>query len=316
MQGRRRTRSRQEMLGNAAAAFERALALQPRLVDAGNNLGMTYQAMKRYDEAIATWRRMTALRRISWFITTSGGRCASATRWMMPSMRSETAFASAPISRRRSTTSGTFCAQAGRIEEAIAEFDHAVQIQPKFQVAHSNRLYTMYYQPGIDARALLAEHRKWNEIMARPLAASIAPHGNERIASRRLKIGYVSPNFWGHCQSLFTSPLFANHDHEEFEIYCYSDVKANDATTEKIKGYCDQWRSIVGMSDEQAAEQIRRDGIDILVDLTLHMAENRTLLFAQAGAVAGDLAGLSRDHRSGDDGLPADRSVSRSAGRE
>ena len=46
----------------------------------------------------------------------------------------------------------------------------------------------------------------------------------------------------------------------------------------------DCWRDIVGLSDEQVANQIRDDRIDILVDLTLHMADNRLLVFARKPA--------------------------------
>ena len=112
----------------------------------------------------------------------------------------------------------------------------------------------------------------------------IRAHENDRTPDRRLKIGYVSPNFWGHCQAFFTVPLFSNHDRENFEIHCYSDVKVPDATTGRLRGWANSWRNIVGMSDDKVAEMIRDDRIDILVDLNLHMAENRMLLFARKPA--------------------------------
>ena len=48
--------------------------------------------------------------------------------------------------------------------------------------------------------------------------------------------------------------------------------------------YADAWRSIVGRSDEQIAQFVRQDQIDILVDLTMHMANNRALVFARKPA--------------------------------
>ena len=57
-----------------------------------------------------------------------------------------------------------------------------------------------------------------------------------------------------------------------------------DAVTQRLRGYADVWRSTVGLSDQQAAELIRSDQIDILVDLTMHMAKNRLLVFARKPA--------------------------------
>ena len=99
-----------------------------------------------------------------------------------------------------------------------------------------------------------------------------------------LRIGYVSPDFREHCQSFFTIPLLSNHDREAFEIFCYPHVRRPDAITERIRGCAEVWRSILGMTDDQAARIIREDRIDILVDLTMHMAHGRPLIFARKPA--------------------------------
>jgi predicted O-linked N-acetylglucosamine transferase (SPINDLY family) len=61
-------------------------------------------------------------------------------------------------------------------------------------------------------------------------------------------------------------------------------VRREDALTERLRSYVDVWQNITRLSDAQAAEQIRADEIDILVDLSLHMAENRMLLFGRKPA--------------------------------
>jgi predicted O-linked N-acetylglucosamine transferase (SPINDLY family) len=97
-------------------------------------------------------------------------------------------------------------------------------------------------------------------------------------------VGYVTPDFRNHCQALFTLPRFSSHDHENFEIVCYADVVRLDEITARLRSHADAWRHISGLDHEQVARLIRQDGIDILVDLTMHMARNRLLVFARKPA--------------------------------
>ncbi len=119
---------------------------------------------------------------------------------------------------------------------------------------------------------------------ARLLAAQAPAHENDRSPERRLRIGYVSPDFRAHVQSLFTVPLLQNHDHGKFEIFCYSSVTKPDTLTERIRGYVDVFREVAPLDDAALAEVIRRDQIDILVDLTMHMTDRRILAFARRPA--------------------------------
>jgi predicted O-linked N-acetylglucosamine transferase (SPINDLY family) len=83
---------------------------------------------------------------------------------------------------------------------------------------------------------------------------------------------------------MFTTPLLANHDHERFEIFCYADVANPDGFTASLRRHADQWRSVYEMPDAAVAARIRDDRIDVLVDLTMHMAESRLPVFARKPA--------------------------------
>ena len=106
----------------------------------------------------------------------------------------------------------------------------------------------------------------------------------DRSPERRLRVGYVSPDFRQHAVALFAEPLLAAHDHSAVELHCYAEVPAPDAVTERFRALADHWHSTVGLSDEELAEQIRRDRIDVLVDLAGHTAGNRLLAFARKPA--------------------------------
>src|SRR5947207_2399070 len=136
---------------------------------------------------------------------------------------------------------------------AIASFRQAVERKPDFAAAYSNLLYTLVFCPGYDARAILEEHRLWSRRYAEPLARPIQPHPNDRSPHRRLRIGYVSPDFRDHAESFFTAPLLSAHDHHHFEIFCYADGARPDGITARLRSFADVWRDIAGLTDEQVA---------------------------------------------------------------
>ena len=179
---------------------------------------------------------------------------------------------------------GTALKNQGQTAEAITCYQHALDLKPDHHVAHSNLLYLLPFCPGYDARTLHEEHLRWNRQHAEPLAKCFEHHPNDRSADRRLRVGYVSPDFCNHVQSFFTVPLLSSHDHRQFEIFCYADVARPDALTARFQGHADVWRDVVGRTDDQVAQLVREDRIDILVDLTLHMARNRLLVFARKPA--------------------------------
>jgi protein O-GlcNAc transferase len=74
--------------------------------------------------------------------------------------------------------------------------------------------------------------------------------------------------------------LFEHHDREAVEVFAYSFVRRPDDTTRRVQGLTDGFREIAALSDAEAADRIRADRIDVLVDLTMHMGENRMPLFA------------------------------------
>ncbi len=172
----------------------------------------------------------------------------------------------------------------GKLDEAVACYRRALQLKPDLDTGYSNLLYTLVFCPGYDAQAIFEEHRRWSRQYTEPLARFIQSHSNDRSLRRRLRIGYVSPDFREHAESFFTVPLLSAHDHQDFEILCYADVVCPDGITERLRSYADVWRDITGLTDEQVAQLVHQDKIDILVDLTMHMARNHLGVFARKPA--------------------------------
>ena len=179
---------------------------------------------------------------------------------------------------------GNVLKDGGRTDLAIDCYRKALQLDPNHVVAHSNLLFSLMYTSDV-AEPILAECRRFNQRFAAPLQSGGAvARGTAPTPGKRLRIGYVSPDFRSHCQSLFTLPLLENHDHSAFEVFVYSSVAQPDGVTEAIKGNADVFRDVSRLNDEALAKVVRDDQVDILVDLSMHMAGGRPLLFARRPA--------------------------------
>ena len=183
-----------------------------------------------------------------------------------------------PLNLPKRTALAVTLQYLGRIDESLAHHRRAIALKPYDAGLHSNLLYMLNFLPGWEPAAIFAEHRAWGRRHADPLTAQAAPHTNDRSTDRRLRVGYVSPHFHAHAVNFFIEPILQAHDHQRFEIYCYADVSQPDETTARLRGFADVWRDVGGMNEAQLAEIVRRDQIDILVDLTGHIAGGRRML--------------------------------------
>jgi predicted O-linked N-acetylglucosamine transferase (SPINDLY family) len=177
---------------------------------------------------------------------------------------------------------GRALARIGQAEAAVAAFDRTEALRPD-PATGSNAAYFRSYLDEVDNRGLFAAHQAWNRRYAAGLAAA-APHANAAEPGRRLRIGYVSPDFVGHSCAFFLLPLYQHHDPRQVEVFSYANLEREDGVTEQFRRAGHAWRDISRLSDDEAAALVRRDGIDILVDLAGHTARNRLLLFARKPA--------------------------------
>lgn len=104
------------------------------------------------------------------------------------------------------------------------------------------------------------------------------------LGKRKLRIGYVGGDFYSHAAMSIYRCLFEHADKDRFEIIVYSSTMREDHVTEQIRGYADVWRSAVHWTDQDLFDQIRKDQIDILVDLNGFTVNNRLLVFARKAA--------------------------------
>jgi predicted O-linked N-acetylglucosamine transferase (SPINDLY family) len=237
----------------AVTTYRRAIAIRPGYAEAHFNLGQVLKDQRLIDQAITAFKRAFELK---------------------PD------YADALINLAGSLK------DVGLLDESLATFDTGIAGNPSDAILASHRLFTMLYHPGLDAHTLARAHREWDEKFALPLRHSMPEISvaDRQANGRRLRIGYVSPDFSDHVVGRNLLPLFRHHDHARFEIVCYSNQNTADAIAVEFQQLADEWVNITTMSDAAVADKIRNDRIDILVDLTLHTGNHRLLVFARRPA--------------------------------
>ncbi|MFB9244017.1 tetratricopeptide repeat protein [Massilia antarctica] len=238
-------------LAEAVASFEQAISRKPEFADAWNNLGVAYKEQGRYDEAVACFEQAIALR---------------------------------PGFAEAFNNLGSALKDQGKPDASRQMYEQAIALAPDYAAAHNNLLLSMQYAAGITQEQLFALHLRFAAQFEPALAARRMQHLPGVDPAKRLKIGYVSPDFRRHAVAFFIEPILAQHDKSQVEVFCYYSHVIEDEFTARIRADSDHWLACRGMSDQQLAERIHADGIDILVDLAGHTAGNRLLAFARKPA--------------------------------
>jgi protein O-GlcNAc transferase len=303
---------------DALAAFLRAVAANPEIAEVHYNLALTHDQLGQLAPAIAAYeatleRKPSFLpaalgllgalranaeyeRAIGWYEQNSGDlpdtaelRCAVAAaladvfRIDEAVSHLERALAMEPNSAQVHSDYAAALVERGEIDRALALLRRARELEPENPSHHSKLVYLLPFSDKVEPELILAEARAFGERYA-PSPKEPFQHADTREPERKLRVGYVSPDFRMHAAASFLLPLFRHHDRDRVHVTCYSNVRRPDAVTAELRSLVDEWRNISTLDDEQAAEMIRQDRIDVLVDLAQHSAGNRLLMFAKKPA--------------------------------
>ncbi len=241
-------RSRRGNYEAAASTFEMVVRIAPDHIEAMDKLAGMRLNMGHVSEAISLLKRVLALQ---------------------------------PNKAGARRDFATALAHRGSIKEAAERYRSDLALRPDDKETLSEYLFILSLLPSATRREIFDAHAEWGR---RHGAFSPPQYLNAREPEKRLKVGYVSPDFREHSVSYFIEPLLSSHDRGAFEIFCYASGSLFDSASERLKGAGEHWRSLDKCSDDEAFSLIRKDGIDILVDLAGHTASNRLTLFARAPA--------------------------------
>ncbi len=188
-----------------------------------------------------------------------------------------------PTAQVALTLLGACLGRLGDIEGAIDQFDRALAVQPDYDEAITKKIFYLDFLPGADFAAQQAARKYWWDAVGakfprRTLTArSLDP-------DRRIVVGYVSADFRMHSAAFAVLPVLRGHDKAQVQVNCYSSSPRSDAFTATFQALADVWVDAASLSDDELADRIQEDGVDILVDLSGYTTGTRMPVFARKPA--------------------------------
>jgi protein O-GlcNAc transferase len=255
----------------AVQHHQKAIQITPQAAEVYCNLGIVFQEIDKHAEAIQCFEKAIQLNRTLVEAYFNLGNTYFHLGNLTDAIHNyEEAIKHRPGYREGYNNLGNALLNQARVHEAIECYKKAH--------AGSNQLMVLNYSDVLSPETVFAEHQAWAAKFETKLLESHSTR--DKSPDRKLRIGYVSPDFRKHVVATFFEPILQFHDKEKFEIFCYDNQSGFDKITQQLQSLGGQWRRIVNLPDPEAAKLIREDQVDILIDLTGHMANNRLPLFA------------------------------------
>jgi predicted O-linked N-acetylglucosamine transferase (SPINDLY family) len=268
----------------AETAFNAALAIKPDMAELLAHRGRLHLLAGRKTEAEADFDAAVALEpslEPAWRGKAQVGMLTG--RVAQAIVACKKVIEQNPASEIGLTLLGACLGSLGETAAAIQHFDRALEIRPDCDEAITRKIFYLDFLPDADFATQQATRRYWwdaigsrlprRKLVARPLDPE-----------KRIVVGYVSSDFRTHSAAFSFLPVLRSHDKANFQINCYSSSATRDSLTDVFRSLADVWVDAHSLSDNELADRIQADGVDILVDLSGYTSGNRIGVFARKPA--------------------------------
>lgn len=260
----------------AIKSYTRAASLEPNLVAAYSGLGVAYMELKLLAEAKGAFQQVLRLDPHSSSAFMHLGLLANMTGLSGVGVNMiRRALELNPNSPEAHNNLGLILREQGEIAEAFVHYQktkaHATQ-NPDY---YSGYLLTLNYLPGLSPEAIAIEHRLCDVIF--PLKQYVHAVKN-RDLHRKLRVGYLSPDFRTHSVAYFIVGLLESHNVSQYDVTGYYTGRESDGMTKRIASAVEKFVPCYGWPDEVLAKRIKEDEIDVIVELSGHTCGHRLAL--------------------------------------
>ena len=267
-------------LAVAGECFKRAMMVDPKRLEAHYLMGVVLQAQGDTSGAIVHLERCTqldpnhpdaynTLGSIQWGLKNA----KAALDWF------EKALKVVPTFDKALYNIGIVCGSIGESEKARDAHFRAVCLNPKYFDSWQSLIFLRDVSED-SAECFLERRRIWTAMGPEPKVRILT---NDPSPTRRLRVGYVSGDFWLHSAAFIHGGVILSHDWDKVHVVCYMTAPKYDQMTDLIRDHV-IWRNVSGMDINTLGDLIQQDKIDILVDLSAFTMGTRLPVFRQKPA--------------------------------
>ena len=270
----------------ALEAFKRAMVLWPDDAELLLNHSQTLMELARDLQALPLMERVCALRPDHYLVWLKYSQCCYRLQ------RHEQGYAAAlrieSLAQTNEQKSAALMQKAihrrefGQVKEAVQDCETAIRLDPAELTVHTNRLLFMLADPDVGAVDIRAAAGEYAAVVEAGFK-NHWPHFNpaDQQPWKRLKVGFLSPDFRNHSVMYFVEGLLAQLDRRQFEVVALHLHPGGDLVTDRVKRHADQFIDLTGLSHGAQVARLWAERFDILVDLAGHTGNNGLLLMAR-----------------------------------
>lgn len=271
--------------------YRRAAAAAPHLLVAHFNLGTALRELQRYDDAIGAFEQALRLARDP-AVRAPADILAGAYFGLADLYKARDRidawvahYQALPAGLRDDVRHALFGFEIGMhfgdFAKAVRDLAQLAREADRIpEIGPMQRLFGLLQYTDLPQSDLLRFYRRYNQL-------ALAITGGERVTpaplpreGRRIRIGYLSPDFKVHVMGLLMYEVIARHDRSRFEIFLYALNDAEDALTQRFRAAADAYAVLDAPLSIDNARRIAQDRLDLLIDLGGHMAGARPLILA------------------------------------
>jgi len=267
-------------LVEAISSYDEAIKIKPDYADAYYSRGNVLKDLRRYDESLASYSRaifLQAEHAEAYFVR--GVLLQELKRFSEAVMSFQKSIIIKPDYAEAYNFLGYALIELKEITSGLDSYHKAIKVKPDYFIAHSNLLFSLSYAEHVPSSSRLKEAKTFGASASRAARVKFSSWGMDH-SKKQLRIGFVSGDFWSHPVGYFLKNVVSSFDSSKIVCFAYTNNSYEDAITASLKKGFSSYKSLVGMTDFDAAKVIHADGVQVLVDLSGHTALNRLPVFA------------------------------------
>ena len=276
----------------AISYFEKSYTLNNNFLPAQHHLAMTYTEIKDYNLAVATYEKLLKTNdvkdiNLGVIYNNLGNVYSSLKKFDLAYNYLLKALRYSIDKSKIYNNLGYLCYQIGDLEKSILYFKKATEKNDENLNYHSRLIATSLY--SFNHKNLYSNYINKFNLTLEKLKFNSSQNNNSFSFDKfesKLKIGFLSSDFKRHPVGYFLLDHLDNIKKFGLELHGYSNLEErfNDDYTKKISNKFNYWSNIKLLNDRDLVSKIKKDKINILMDLSGHTGDNRIGVFALRAA--------------------------------